>query len=173
MLLVFFGKEVGPMAAIAVRKEAETPLAPLWEPRWDPFRVIRDMVDWDPFAEMTPYVPPPEGFIPSFEVKETQEGFLFKADVPGVKDGDIEVTVTGNRLAIAGKREAEKEENTDTYYAYERNYGNFTRIFTLPEGVDMESVHADLKDGVLTLELKKLPERQPKKIPIVSDLKKS
>jgi HSP20 family protein len=165
------------MANISIRKENENRNAPAlqtWEPRWEPFRMIRDMMGWDPFREMVPYVSPlPAGFIPSFDIKETKEGYLFKADVPGVKEGDIDVIVTGNRLTISGKRDGEKEEHTDTYYAYERNYGNFTRSFTLPDGVDMNSVYADLKDGVLTLSLKRLPELQPKKVPVMSASKKS
>ena len=164
------------MAMINVRKENEprsAPLARSFEQGWDPFRVIRDMMGWDPFREMTPYAHTPSGFIPTFEIKESKDGYLFKADVPGVKESDLDVTVTGNRLTIAGRREAEKHEHSDTYYAFERSYGDFTRTFTLPEGVDMSSVHADLKDGVLTLTLRKLPELQPKKIPILSALKKS
>jgi HSP20 family protein len=48
----------------------------------------------------------PARFVPDFEVKETKEGFLFKADVPGIKEKDLEVTMTGDRLTITGKREA-------------------------------------------------------------------
>jgi HSP20 family protein len=70
-------------------------------------------------------------FVPDFEVKETKEGFVFKADVPGIKEKDLEITMTGNRLTISGKREAEMEERSDTYYACERSYGSFTRAFTL------------------------------------------
>lgn len=105
-------------------------------------------------------------FYPSFEVKETEKAYVFKADVPGVKEGDLEVTVTGNRLTVSGKRESEKEEKTDTYYTCERSYGSFSRSFTLPEGTDVGAVTADLKDGVLTVALPKRPEVQPKKIPI-------
>ncbi|HEY8090391.1 MAG TPA: HSP20 family small heat-shock protein, partial [Polyangiaceae bacterium] len=93
--------------------------------------------------------------------------------IPGVKESDLEVTMTGNRLAVSGKREAEKEEKTDTYYTCERSYGEFTRSFTLPEGVDASSVHADLNQGVLTLSIKKTPETQPKKIAIQTPAKKS
>jgi HSP20 family protein len=115
----------------------------------------------------------PETFAPSFEVKETKDGYVFKADVPGVKESDLDVTVTGNRLAISGKREAEHKEQTDTFYTYERSYGAFTRSFTLPEGVQSESVVADLKDGVLTVSVKKRPELQPKKVPVQTAAKKS
>jgi HSP20 family protein len=164
------------MADITVRKENGNRPAPIasWEPRRDALRMMRDLINWDPFGEMVPFSPQlPAGFAPSFEVKETKDAYVFKADVPGVKESDIEVTVTGNRLTVAGKREAEKQEQTDTYYSYERSYGDFTRAFTLPEGVDMNAVHADLKDGVLTLSVKKSPEAQPKKIAIQSAAKKS
>ncbi len=144
------------------------------EPRWEPFRLMRDLMGWDPFSEMTPYMPQAAaGFVHSFEIKETKDGYSFKADVPGVKESDIDITVTGNRLTVAGKRESEKEDQTDTYYTYERSYGDFTRSFTLPDGVDMNSVHADMKDGVLTLWLKKAPGAQTKKIAIQSATKKS
>jgi HSP20 family protein len=75
--------------------------------------------------------------------------------------------MTGNRLTISGKREAEVEERTDTYYACERSYGSFTRAFTLPEGTDGgDRIRADLKEGVLTLLLPKKPELQPKRIEV-------
>ena len=164
------------MADITIRKEEPTRTAPrqTYEPRLEPFRVMRSLLGWDPFQAMTPYIPQiPAGFIPSFEVKETKEGYVFKADVPGVKESDLEITLTGNRLTVSGKREAEKQEQTDTYYTYERSYGDFTRSFTLPEGADVNGVHADLKEGVLTLSVKKLPEAQSKKIAIQSNVKKS
>jgi HSP20 family protein len=164
------------MSNIAVRKENEnkpTRVTPT-EARRDPFRMMRDWMGWDPFAELAPFtLHEPATFLPTFEVKETKEGYVFKADVPGVKEADLDITVTGNRLTVSGKRDAEKQEQTDTYYTYERSYGTFTRAFTLPEGVDMASVHADLKDGVLTLAINKTPEAQPKKIAIQSPAKKS
>ena len=164
------------MADIAVRKGNGNKPAPIatWEPRWEPFRMMRDLIGWDPFHEMTPFIPQmPAGFIPSFDIKETKDAYLFKADIPGVKESDLEVTISGNRITVSGKREAEKEEQTDTYYSCERSYGDFTRSFTLPEGVDMKSVHADLDQGVLTLSIKKTPEAQPKKIVVQSATKKS
>src|SRR5262245_427210 len=162
------------MANISVHKDVETKPAMKWEPRWEPFRMMRDLIGWDPFREMAPYAMPFRNeFAPDFEVKETKEGYLFKADVPGVKEKDLEVTLTGNRLTITGRREAEKQEQTDTYYTYERSYGAFTRTFTLPEGIDTGGVTADLKDGVLTVCLKKTPELQPKRVKIQTPLKKS
>jgi HSP20 family protein len=117
----------------------------------------------------------PARFVPDFEVKETKEGFLFKADVPGIKEKDLEVTMTGDRLTITGKREAETKETTDTYYACERSYGSFTRSFTLPEGTGSgDRIHAELHQGVLTLLVPKKPELQPRRIELkVTDKPKS
>jgi HSP20 family protein len=169
-------QEIQPMANIAIRRENGNKTAPLatWEPRWEGIRTMRDLLNWDPFREMAPFVAQlPAGFVPSFEIKETKEAYVFKADVPGIKESDLDVTLTGNRLTVSGKREAEKQEQTDTYYAYERSYGDFARSFTLPEGVDANSVNAELNQGVLTLSIKKTPEAQPKKIAVQSAAKKS
>jgi HSP20 family protein len=157
------------MANIAIHKNDQNKIArPPTQAEWEPFRIMRSLLHWDPFREIAafPYAEERATFAPSFEIKETKDAYLFKADVPGIKENDLEVTVTGNRLTVAGKRDAEKEEQTDTYYAYERSYGQFTRSFTLPDGADMEKLNADLKDGVLTLSLPKKPEVQPKKIAV-------
>lgn len=153
------------MANITVQKEGERGLT---RPRqeWDPASTIRQFFGWDPFQEMTPLLRQEAGFIPAFEVKETKDGYLFRADLPGVKESDVEITVTGNRMSISGKREAEKEEKSDTYYTYERSYGSFSRAFTMPEAANMSSVHADLRDGVLTVHVGRKAEAQPQKIPI-------
>lgn len=74
--------------------------------------------------------------------------------------------MTGNRLNVSGKREDEKEEKTDRYYTYERNYGSFTRSFTLPDGADVDKLRASLDQGVLTITIPKRPEVQPKKIAV-------
>jgi HSP20 family protein len=153
------------MSNISVKKDNGSAL-PARMTEWDPFRAARDLLRWDPFREMAPFGLTNEGavFSPAFEVKETKDSYLFKADMPGVKEQDLDITRTGNRLTVSGKRDAEKEEKAETYYTYERTYGTFTRAFTLPEGIDGDHIHADLKDGVLTLVVPKTPEAQPKKI---------
>lgn len=143
--------------------------------KWDPIRAMREMFNWDPFQQMAPFAPLPSiepvVFAPSFEVVENADAFLFKADVPGIKKEDLEISVTGNRLQISGKREAEQETKNDTIYAYERQYGSFCRSFTLPEGVDLEHAKSELKDGVLTLAVPKKPGAQAKKIAISTAVK--
>lgn len=151
------------MPNIAIRKSTPSAL-PV---EWDPFQAMRDMLRWDPFQEMA--VLPDiatriAAFNPAFEVKETKEGYVFKADVPGVAEKDLDITLQANRLTVTGKRESEETKKEDTYYAYERTYGSFTRSFTLPEGADAEHVKAELKEGVLTLQIPKTAEAQPKKI---------
>jgi HSP20 family protein len=107
-------------------------------------------------------------FVPSFEVKETKDAFIFKADLPGVDEKDLEITLTGDRITVSGKRETEKREESDRFYAYERSYGSFSRAFTLPEGVNADNVDAELKNGVLTIKLPKRPEVQPRRITVGS-----
>ena len=135
------------------------------EREWDPFRTMRDILHWDPFGEAAPrWFGDELGFSAAFEVKETKEAFVFKADLPGLKAEDLDVKLTHNRLTISGKREAEKTDQGDTFYTFERSYGAFSRSFTLPEGADAELIDADLRDGVLTVTLPKRTGAQPKQI---------
>jgi HSP20 family protein len=138
---------------------------------WNPMRAMREMLQWDPFREMSAFPSFEPSWNPSFEVTENKDSFLFKADVPGVKKEDIEITHTGNRLQISGKRDEAKETKSETVYTYERQYGSFTRSFTLPDGADLDSAKSDLKDGVLTLVIPKLAATQTKKIPIATGAK--
>lgn len=64
---------------------------------FDPFEVMPDLMRWDPFAELAPTSGPGIVFVPSFEVKETSDGYVFNADLPGVKESDLELSLTGNR----------------------------------------------------------------------------
>lgn len=157
-----------------IRRPKENPVVRARES--EPTRWVRDFFDWDPFREMVPAWFAPAAaeplFAPAFEVKENAEAFLFKADLPGVKEADVEVKLDGNRLTITGKREAEVETKEDTYYAFERTYGRFMRAFTLPEGIDAEHVKAALDQGVLTVAIPKLPAAVAKKIEIKAGDKK-
>ncbi len=152
------------MGELSVRREA--PSTPVRH-EWDPFRAMRSLLEWDPFREVGPAMPPTRlsDFDPAFELREAPTGFALHADLPGVKEQDLEVNITGNRLTVKGKRESEaKEEKEGTYYVYERSYGSFSRTFTLPGDIDATKVRAELKDGVLKIELPKRPEAQPQKI---------
>lgn len=136
-------------------------------------RMMHDLLRWDPFREMAPtwIDREPATFAPAFEVKETKDAFLFKADLPGVKDKDVEVKLHANRLTISGKRDAEREDKSDAYYTYERTYGSFLRSFTLPDSIDADHVQADLKEGVLTVAVPKKADAQARTIAIKSSPK--
>lgn len=156
------------MATFIRRNHGET--APTGASVWDPFRAMRDVLRWDPFRELEAVADREYGlFAPSFDVKENKEGYVFRADLPGVKEDDLEIALTGNHLTISGKREQEKHEQGDTYYASERSYGSFSRAFTLPDGTDGEHVKAELKNGVLQVVVPKKPEVQPRKIAITKE----
>ncbi|HMK74210.1 MAG TPA: Hsp20/alpha crystallin family protein [Myxococcaceae bacterium] len=144
---------------------------PLIHTGWEPLRQLRNMLGWDPFAEMAPYVlePVPNTFTPAFDVKETNDAYIFRADVPGLKEADLEIKLLGDRLTIGGKREVEKRDVHDTYYAYERSFGTFTRTFTLPHEVDANATKAELTAGVLTVTLPKRPEAQAKQIVVKAE----
>jgi HSP20 family protein len=137
---------------------------------WDPFRMMESFLRWDPFREQRGWFSrSADTYLPQFDVKETRDGYVFTADLPGVKEADLDISVTGNVLTVAGKREEERRQEGEQYYAVERGYGVFTRSFSLPEGADTGSVHAALEDGVLRVHLGKRPEVQPRRIPISGD----
>jgi HSP20 family protein len=160
------------MANLSVNRENRNKPVTTRAQEWEPVRTLRELLRWDPFAEMMPsWAPEQANFAPAFEVKETKDGFLFKADLPGVNESDLDVRLTQNRLTISGRRESEKSEEKDTFYAYERSFGSFTRSFTLPDGVDVDGIKAELKDGVLTVQVPKCPESQPKKISVTKSEK--
>jgi len=134
-----------------------------WE--WDPFRVMREMLRWEPFPGMGRGLSGAT-FSPDFEVKERADAFLIKADLPGIQEKDLEVSCTGNRVTISGHREEEKVNEGETFYTAERSYGSFSRSFMLPEGADLDHASAELKGGVLQLTVPKKAEEKAKKISI-------
>jgi len=144
-----------------------------WPWQWEPFRAMRDLMRWDPFSELEPILHREPVFSPRFDVTETGGTYVFKADLPGVKESDLEISLTGNQLRISGHRGEERVEESDRSHVTERTYGGFLRSFTLPEGCDPDHAHADLKDGVLTLTMPKKPEVQPRKITIASESEKA
>ena len=148
----------------------ETPHVPALLP------ALRNLMSWDPFREMAPLLgierEPEERFLPQFELKELKEAFVFKADVPGIEEKDVDVAITANRLTVSGRREREILEEGAAYYTAERTFGAFTRSFTLPEGIDVDRVEAELKGGVLTIVVPKKPELQPRSVTVKNVIEK-
>jgi HSP20 family protein len=139
---------------------------PVQTDAFEPFRLMRHFLRWDPYQDLA-Y---PEGatntFMPSFDVEETADSYHFVADMPGIRREDLELNLAGNRLTISGKRENQSSREAGKYYTQERSFGTFTRTFSLPEEVESGKVVAELRDGVLHLMVPKSPEVRPQKITI-------
>ena len=108
-------------------------------------------------------------FTPRVNVKETDTALEVTAELPGIQEEDVDLTITQNALTIKGEKRVEKEEKKENYYRMERSYGSFSRSIPLPrEIVDSEKAEATFKDGVLVITLPKLPEAQvaSRQIPI-------
>lgn len=107
-----------------------------------------------------------DGWTPAIELLEKEDKFIAKADLPGMKIEDIDVSVVDNTLAIKGERRAEHEVKEEEYYCSERCYGSFFRSITLPAAVDSEHIEATYENGVLEITLPKAAEVKPKKVEI-------
>jgi HSP20 family protein len=131
----------------------------------DPFRIMDALLSGDVFQGFDSWTGP-RGFTPSFEVRETKDAYVFKADLPGLAEKDVAIQMTGNVLTVSGERKLESVQEGERYFAIERGYGQFSRSFSLPDGVDADNVTAEMKDGVLTLRVPKKPEVQARRITI-------
>lgn len=92
---------------------------------------------------------------PECDIDETENAYLLKMDVPGVKKEDLKVEFKDNQLFVSGERKEEHEEKGKAGYRHERRYGSFQRVFALPNVGEAEKVEAAFKDGVLTVTLPK------------------
>ena len=128
----------------------------------DPFSLARDLLNWDPFYAARPA----SAFAPAFEVKETHDSFVLRADVPGVEEKDLDINVHSGVLTVSGTRQSEERKEGESYALYERQYGSFSRSFALPDMADADRVEANLANGVLTLTIGKKAEAKPRKIEI-------
>jgi HSP20 family protein len=126
----------------------------------DPFAMARELLSWDPFYSGRPA----SAFSPAFEVKETADAFIVKADLPGVSEEDLDIAVHNNVLTVSGSRSSEERKEGESYALYERQFGSFSRGFSLPDMADAERVEAKLEHGVLTLSIAKKAEAKPRKI---------
>lgn len=125
----------------------------------DPFQLMRDILV-EPFRALTGRE---AAWNPGFEIRETDDAFVFRADMPGVRNEDIDISMIGNQLQISGKREQEQQQDEGRYHTYERAYGSFARVFALPDSADVDSIRAELSNGVLTLSVPKKPGSAPQR----------
>src|SRR6267378_5303403 len=105
-------------------------------------------------------------FAPPVDVYEDEHNITLKIEVPGIDEKDIDVRIENNTLTVHGERKFEKEEKEENFRRVERQYGSFTRQFTLPNTVDPEQVSATYDKGVLKIMLAKKAEAKPKQIKV-------
>ena len=103
-------------------------------------------------------------WMPTVDISETQDNFEIRAELPGVTENDVNISVTDNRLTIKGEKH--QEADGKNYHRVERRYGSFQRSFTLPRNVNTSNIKAGYTDGVLTLTIPKAEEAKPTEIPI-------
>lgn len=105
---------------------------------------------------------------PAVDATENDQAYIITAELPGMDEKDVDVTVTEDSLILKGEKRQEKEEKGKNTYVSERSYGAFQRVFAIPAGVDRSKVAADFSKGVLTITLPKTQEaqKQQKKVEI-------
>lgn len=106
--------------------------------------------------------------VPAVDIAEKDESYEITAELPGIDQKNIEVTLSNDNLIIKGEKKEEKEEKRKGYHLSERRYGSFQRVFNLPEGVNAEKIEANFSKGVLSISLPKKPEaiKKDKTVPI-------
>jgi HSP20 family protein len=140
--------------------------------RWDPVRELAAMrADMDRLfsrvgSEQSAL---PRHWSPTTDVIEQDDQILITAELPGVKDEDIEITVRDGMLRIAGERRLEDEVSDDRYHRVERSYGRFERTFPLPPGVKEEDISAGVAYGVLRIRIPKPTATEPRRIAVGSE----
>ncbi|QSZ41078.1 Hsp20 family protein [Sulfurimonas aquatica] len=116
------------------------------------------------------YAPRSEGsnlnadFSPAINTREGEFAYHVEVDLPGIKKEDIDISVEDNRLIISGERKIKEEIKEENYYKVESSFGSFSRSFSLPEGVDIENIHAENEDGVLEVIVPKLEKSSVDKV---------
>src|ERR1700689_3325168 len=139
--------------------------------RWADFRgsMLQDQVNRlfeDSFTRDRSNHADLDTWAPAVDIYETANELVVKADLPDLRDEDIDVRVANNTLTIRGERKFEKDVKEENYLRIERAYGSFMRSFSLPNTVSSENIRADYRNGVLTLHMAKREESKPKQIKI-------
>ena len=139
----------------------------LWRPQKDLFswsREFDDLFNWTGQRSCTSRA---VGFTPAVDIEEKEDHFVIHADLPGVKEKDISLSVHDGSLTLAGKREeANKEEKKTGGFVHECRCGSFERSFRLGPNVDSAQIAASYKDGVLAVTLPKKAEAKPRQIQV-------
>jgi len=140
--------------------------------RWEPFRGLNTLQEQvsrlfeDSFARRRSTQAELASWAPAVDIYETENEVVVKADLPDVQEKDIDVRVENSTLTIRGERKFNNEVHEENYLRVERAYGTFTRSFSLPNTVNAETIHAEYRNGVLSVRMPKREETKPKQIKI-------
>ena len=143
---------------------------------YSPFSLFRSEMNrlFDNFFhgfDIEPFEKQHGAFHPNIDVTETDKEIRVSAELPGMDNKDIEVSLTKESLTIRGEKKEEKEEKKKDYYRMERSYGSFSRTIPMPVEIDTEKAKAQFKKGVLTITLPKTAKviRETKKITVKAE----
>ena len=120
---------------------------------------------FDPFADLLG-LQEDKSWAPAADIYDNKNNLVIKADLPGMTQKDIDVSVEDDVLRIKGEKKQEREIKEENCHRVERQYGSFVRSFELPMPVQAEKIKASYRNGVLHVELPKAEEVKPKEIPI-------
>ncbi|WP_165069256.1 Hsp20/alpha crystallin family protein [Paludisphaera rhizosphaerae] len=140
--------------------------------RWDPFREaisLRDAMNslfQESFIRPSSFGAQDDPLALPIDVSESEDGFVVKASLPGVKPEDLQVSVRGDTLSIRGETSAEEEKQGERWHVRERRSGTFQRSVTLSDPVDASRAESSYEHGVLTLRLPKAEAAKPQQIKI-------
>jgi HSP20 family protein len=149
-----------------------------WRPmgsldRWEPFRNLVDIQGevnrlLDTFVGRPAAAANAQGrtWLPAVDMHETKDNLVLKVELPGVREKDVAVSITGDLLTIRGERRWEDETKEQKFLHVERVYGQFERLIQLPMAVQADKVKAAYRDGVLEVTLPKAEELKPREIKI-------
>lgn len=105
-------------------------------------------------------------WVPAMDLVETEDHYLLKADLPGMKQEDVSLEFNDGTLTISGERGHEYERKEKGYFRIERSFGRFSRSLTLPDGIDADKIEASFHDGVLEVTIPKPEARKPRRIEV-------
>lgn len=138
-----------------------------WKSPFDEMELMRRQLDTVLGAFRGEYVAVPSaGVFPLTNVGENDNAYYVRAELPGIKSDDLDISITGNKLTISGERKIPFEGENVKYHRREREAGSFSRVITLPGPVDAAKVEAHAANGVLTVVMPKAESAKPKQITI-------
>lgn len=143
-----------------------------YDPWFEDFNKLRNELDrlFDIALPLSNIRSVPRGTFPAVNIHDGKDAVTVQVFIPGVSSDKVELTIQNNTLTISGERDTarcgDKEIAPDLYHRRERFSGSFTRVVSLPEGIDPEKVNAVCKDGILTITVAKREEQKPKQIEV-------